>query len=147
MNQLTLQQVRTDKRACSVCRKTRNCSQSMDDADNLTRVLNNWAPYYCLKDCLNLTPTQRAAKRKEVREAKQLEGPKPRFAYPVIGGPLDGQYATTFDFYNDGIYHHLTREYFEYNSAFGSRSKIGARPSMVIIHSSVLRPLIAPRNR
>jgi len=79
----------------------------------------------------------------------------PRFAYPCIGGPLDGLYATTQDFYgasswsdrDEGIYHHLRNEYYEYNSGYGARKRIGGHPSMVFIHKSLLKPLISPKDR
>lgn len=82
---------------------------------------------------------------------RRARGPKPRaprFAYPVIGGPLDGESATTADFGREGMYEHLAREYREFNAASGRSSKrIGASPSMVFLHTSLLRPLIAPRDR
>ena len=82
-------------------------------------------------------------------------------AYPCIGGPLAGQYATTRDFEGsslflnsidngdgEGIYSHLRREYLAYNSnSRGDNSVGGFPPSIVWIHQSVLKPIIAARER
>jgi hypothetical protein len=96
------------------------------------------------------------AKLRKEREPKER---KARFAYPIIGGPLDGEYATTDDFYPErgkpdsyyyrpgGLYGHLDREYAEFNAASGGNKKLGGSPTMVFIHKSLLKPLISPRDR
>lgn len=109
--------------------------------------------------------------RKQREEKPRAE--KARFAYPIIGGPLDGMYATTSDFEErvvakhdsfkygtkeiqykaghifreGGMYGHLANEYEEFNASRGVRKKLGASPSMVYIHKTLLKPLIHPRDR
>lgn len=156
---------RRNVESCSVCRKRRVCEQSKDDADKTvggekhgpSRV-PSWAPHYCLRECIKLTPAQRTAKRTEIREA-QRKKPTAKFAYPIIGGPLDGEYAITSDFYSgsgkegdtyyrpEGIYYHLSRQYEEFNAAHGGRKVLGGSPSMVFIHTSLLKPLARPKDR
>ena len=78
-----------------------------------------------------------------------------KYAYPCIGGPLDGQYATTDDFYRgwgkpedkyyrpEGMYSHLSQEYCEYNAAY-RHSKY---TSMIFIHVSLLKNKNSARKR
>lgn len=98
-----------------------------------------------------------------VKLTRELAGLRPkrgvRFAYPVIGGPLDGQYAIVDDFkttsgkpgetwYREGgIYGHLAKEYHEFNAGHGGRKVIGGFPSMVFLHDSLCRPLARPKDR
>ena len=100
-----------------------------------------------------------------------------RLAYPCIGGPLDGEHATTEDFYgyrpinpetkkpyrwnerqpdgrysferDEGMYAHLKNEYVEFNgSGGGGRKRIGMfPPSMIFVHKSLLKPTESPRKR
>ena len=99
-----------------------------------------------------------------------------RLAYPCIGGPLDGEYATSEDFHgyrpinpetkkpyrygetppdgryswqrDEGMYAHLKHEYVEYNGSGGGSKRVGGfPPTMVYIHKSVLKPLQSPRKR
>lgn len=102
--------------------------------------------YWLCSECFPKVETQ--ADLITLRRARAPKPRAPRFAYPVIGGPLDGESATTADFAREGMYEHLAREYREFNAASGRSSKrIGASPSMVFLHTSLLRPLIAPRDR
>lgn len=101
--------------------------------------------YYALcKECLpQVTCRADITRLRAARPTKQ----RARFAYPCIGGPLDGEYATTSDFYCDGMYAHLDREYEEYNAARATRRVLGAQPSMVFIHKAALKPLARPAER
>lgn len=78
-------------------------------------------------------------------------------AYPCVGGPLDGEHACTDDFVRGtpekyrgvswfsepGMYAHLRDEYIEYNAARRSSKQ----PSMVFVHTSLLKPVISARQR
>lgn len=129
---------RSRKQTCETCGKVRKCW-----------VKNRWR-HYC-SECWPLTDEQRSEVYRQRRAERK---PASRFAYPIIGGPLDGEYATTFDFYrggvtadSGGIYAAHATEYAEFNAAGGGRRRIGGSPSMVFLHKSLLRPLISPRER
>jgi hypothetical protein len=103
--------------------------------------------YYGLcSECFPKVKTQAdiRALRAERREREKVT-PKKRYrkAYPVVGGPLDGEHAATIDFYRDGMYEHLADEYAEYNRS--STSTRGA--SMIFVHSSLLKPVVSARER
>jgi len=84
------------------------------------------------------------ARLRKQREKKQ----RSKVAYPIIGGPLDGQYAITDDFYHDGIFANVEREYIDYNCASHGGKTIGSNPpSMLWIHKSLLKPIISGRDR
>jgi hypothetical protein len=70
-------------------------------------------------------------------------------AYPCIGGPLDGQHATTKDFGTDGMFEHLDAEYAYYNFGYVSwrRDRSKPLPTMVFLHRDVLAPVISARLR
>ena len=70
-------------------------------------------------------------------------------AYPCIGGPLDGQHATTKDFRSGEMFEHLDAQYAQYNFGYRTwqRDKTKPSPSMVFIHEDVLRPVISARLR
>jgi hypothetical protein len=103
--------------------------------------------YWLCSECFPKVETQ--ADIAALRRARAPKPRAPRFAYPVIGGPLDGESATTADFEDKGgMYEHLAREYHQFNSASGrSAKRIGGYPSMIFLHTSLIRPLIAPRDR
>jgi hypothetical protein len=70
-------------------------------------------------------------------------------AYYCVGGPLDGQYATTADFYTYawgdnpvGMFAHLDGEYSQFNNG-GYASGC----SMVWLHKSLLKPPIKAKDR
>lgn len=67
-------------------------------------------------------------------------------AYYCVGGPLDGEYATSKDFYGDwrtkekGMYAHLYKQYSQFNGC-------GGRCTMLWIHVDLMKPGINPKNR
>jgi hypothetical protein len=80
-------------------------------------------------------------------KARKARPPRARYrkAYICIGGPLDGQYATTEDFHDrEGMYAHLDDQYASYNS---SGSYGGGRASMIYVHMSLIKPPISGRER
>jgi hypothetical protein len=111
--------------------------------------------------CYDLTGAELDTVRKEAERLRNDRAAKARLAYPCIGGPLDGEHATTDDFapgYGEpghkwyrqaGMYGHLSREYVEFNRAGGGgRKKIGAPATMIFVHDprGELR-IKAPRDR
>ena len=84
-------------------------------------------------------------------------------AHLCVGGPLDGEFATSDDFYGyipyvkgtkrrdwragrtPGMYDHLRKEYHQFNNASRAFAPKGCH--VVWIHESVLKPSISPRNR
>ncbi len=74
-------------------------------------------------------------------------------AYYCVGGPLDGEYATSKDFHGnwetneDGMYSHLRKEYAAYNSSGWSYVPQGDKCSRLWIHKDYLKPGISPRGR
>ncbi len=70
-------------------------------------------------------------------------------AYPVIGGPLDGEYACTKDFDSDGMYAHLSGTYAQYNFGWVDwrRDKGTHVPSMVFLSLELTKPVISAKNR
>jgi hypothetical protein len=103
--------------------------------------------YYACSECIKLTASEKR-KAQQTREAAKQHGETARFAYPIVGGPLDGEYAITADFYRGGIYEHLDRNYQVYNAARGGHKKIGGwPPTMIFIHSSLLQALARPKER
>lgn len=84
-------------------------------------------------------------------------------AHVCIGGPLDGQFATSDDFYgnypyepgtrrrdyraapNEGMYEHLKDEYFQFNTA--ARVATRNHAHVVWLHKSLLKPAISPKDR
>jgi len=90
-------------------------------------------------------------------------------AHICIGGPLDGEWATSSDFHGDwisagadsrredGMYEHLSREYFQFNTA-RHQSTVFQHPSrkkglgrvechVVWLHRSLLQSPKSPRER
>lgn len=75
-------------------------------------------------------------------------------AYPCIGGPLAGQYATSTDFIGgsrfiggvddptEGMYGHLAGEYtrYEWPALAGPYNEGDFPPKVVYIHQSMLKP-------
>lgn len=98
-------------------------------------------------ECRELTGDDLASAKAEGEERVTARNLKNRLAYPVIGGPLDGEHALTSDFESGwrtkepGMYHHLVGEYVEFNAASGGRRRIGGSPSMIFVHTSLLKPL------
>lgn len=128
--------VKTRRGTCGICHKVRKLSL-------------HGSYYFRCGECYELTDDEARVKRDEALRNRE---PKPRFAYPCVGGPLDGEYATTEDFRtwgdNPGMYTHLTREYHEYNYTVATRKRVGSfPPSMIFIHVSLLKPLARPRDR
>jgi hypothetical protein len=78
-----------------------------------------------------------------LRKAREPKSRGPRHAYCCIGGPLDGQFAATIDFYGDGMYSHLDNEYVEYNA--GRRTS--KAPSMIYVHKSLLQMPVSAKRR
>jgi len=82
---------------------------------------------------------------------KERNKKRSKLAYPIIGGPLDGEHAITDDMssYGEALYKEVAREYVEFNAAGGSGGKRigGFPPSMIYVHKSVLKPLISARTR
>ena len=127
----------TVKATCYVCRKRRQCAR--------------FNTYYdrCI-ECYSLTNAEAETKNKEARANKK---PRMKIAYPCIGGPLDGLYAVHDDFYTGyrdnpgGIYAHLRSEYIDYNGSWRGSKTIGSRPTMIYVHTSILKPLISAKDR
>lgn len=136
------------KGTCGVCGKVRKLKR-----------FKQW--YWRCSECFDL-PEEEA---KAIFTQRKMQPRKPRLAYPCIGGPLDGEHATTVDFmraqrkYNyetkefievapEGMYNHLATEYIEYNCAGGSSKTIGGwPPSMIFIHRDSLPALASPKDR
>lgn len=123
------------KGTCDVCRRSRELFR----IDTYHRRC---------RECLPLRDEELSAAVKAGRERVQVRTAKARFAYPCIGGPLDGEHAMTTDFYREGIYEHLRYDYHEFNSGSGrSRKVIGAPASMLFIHKDLVGVMIKGRDR
>jgi len=108
-------------------------------------------------ECLSLTGDALDAARRAGKERVAARSLASRKAYVCIGGPLDGEFATTYDFHPEvkskggevlregGIYGHLAYEYTEFNAAVGNYRRHA--PSMVFIHESLLKNPIPARQR
>lgn len=120
------------KGTCEACGKVRKLGR-----------LESWH-YYC-GECYGLTQEERDVMKRERRAL----GSKPRIAYPIVGGPLDGEHAVTADFEDrSGMYSHLSDQYVIYNCSSGGSKRIGGfPPSMIWIHRDLLKPLASPRDR
>lgn len=87
-------------------------------------------------------------------------------AYPCIGGPLDGEFATTGDFEGDypyvkgtkrrdydakrieGMYEHLASSYVQFNQAGNNWNKDTRRiPPMIWLHTGLLVLPVPPKER
>jgi hypothetical protein len=77
-------------------------------------------------------------------------------AHICIGGPLDGEFATSLDFYGrwtkdmgheEGMYEHLRGEYHQFNNAHSGAWKGKPKNSVAWIHESLLKPSVSPRER
>jgi hypothetical protein len=85
-------------------------------------------------------------------------------AHPCIGGPLDGEFATSGDFHGsyekvpgtqrndyskpvEGMYAHLSDDYYQFNTAYSYTMKRRNLARVVWLHVSMLRPSIAPSKR
>ena len=104
--------------------------------------------YRRCRACYDLTGGELEAVRKEAERLRRDRAAKARLAYPCIGGPLDGEHATTDDFYG-GMYEHLAASYVEFiRFNRGGRKKIGAPATMIFVHDprGELR-IKAPRDR
>lgn len=136
---------------CCICQRRRKAFTRSD--------YSRW-DYFC-SECVDLTGE---AKAKAVEEATERAANKvrPKKAYPIIGGPLNGLHATTDDMYADlvavrdygkykkgdiiregGMYGHVGNEYQEYNNA----SRNSKSPSMIFVHESCLAPVISAKER
>jgi len=124
---------------CSVCRRRRKMVGPPDPKDG------SFHYFYLCRECTALSPEERDAEKDRGERRVEERNLKSRKAYPIVGGPLDGEFALTIDFQSawgtpgdgkfyreGGMYAHLSREYFEYNSA--SRGN----PSMIFVHESCL---------
>lgn len=116
---------------CDCCGKRRLCKKV--SADKLTRKLVSWSPDYCLKECFALSETERGVRCKQAREERRS-----RVVYPIIGGPLDGQYAIPDDFsrYGEGKFADFSASYATYNSAGRNRRDT----SMIFLYVGLLQP-------
>ena len=71
---------------------------------------------YLCRECNELDADERKAEQAEGEKRVKQRNLKARKAYPVIGGPLDGESALTTDFYSGwrdedpGMYAHLASE-------------------------------------
>lgn len=81
-------------------------------------------------------------------------------AHICIGGPLNGEFATSKDFYGEwdpvvikryeGMYNHLRAEYVQFNNAsrpYNTGQHGRHRAQVAWIHIDCLPPSISPRNR
>lgn len=142
---------------CDCCGRRRICQvEKVQYGAKTTWIATR---HYCLKECAYLTVSERKKKSAESR-LERKKNPRPKIAYPIIGGPLDGEYAATVDFEKEwkssnpewaregGMYAHLSDEYLQFNRSGGYSKRIGSfPPSMVYIHKSVLKPLASPKDR
>lgn len=110
--------------------------------------------YYGLcSECFPKVKTQA-----DIISLRKTREPRKKYkkAYPCIGGPLDGLYAASEDMYPEivarddgrvlregGMYGHIGDEYIEYNAANSS----SRTPSMIFVHTSLLKPVISARAR
>lgn len=131
-----------ERGTCGICRRVRRlvvepCSWS--DVGYAWRCA----------ECRPLQGEERKAAAAEGEKRVKARNMKSRLAYPVIGGPLDGESALTTDFYSasswsdrdEGMYAHLAGEYFEFNAASGGRKRVGGSPTMIFVHTSLLTPM------
>jgi hypothetical protein len=133
-----------EKYTCSCCGKQRLCKQ-VERGGSGPR---SYDPHYCIKECLNLTTTERRSRYEQAYRARRKKRQDaPPLAWPIIGGPLDGLYAVPADFWGEGRYQPHCREYAEFNSGSRSHKRIGASPSMVYIHRLLLKPMIRGADR
>lgn len=116
-------------------------------AERMAALRFNVSYYGLCSECYPLVSTQEdvARLRREYRSGRPKRGP--RFAYPCLRGPLDGEYATTKDFETEGMYAHLAGQYVQYNSAGYRGRRIGGHPSAIYVWAEGLPALISPRNR
>ena len=63
-----------------------------------------------------------------------------KYAYYCIGGPLDGEFATTDDMSYTGLYEKIYREYIPFNGA-------NSGFSMIFVHNSIYKKKINAKNR
>jgi hypothetical protein len=143
------------RRSCGACGKVRKCERPS---------IHDLRYYWLCSECLPKVSSRDDLIR--LRQERPKKERRPRFAYPCIGGPLDGEYATTDDMRpthiaardygkwkkgdvitEGGLYGNIAADYFEFNSAHGRAKRIGAFPSMIFVHRSVLKPLISPKER
>jgi len=123
---------------CYACDKRRICVNGP----------SQWE-WYCKAECAGMTEDERSARATQAINERNAMPPKaPRFAYPIIGGPYDGLYGTTeqMNHWRDdqSKFGAHSKEYREFNAAgYSGKKKVGGKPSMVFIHDSLLKPLIA----
>jgi hypothetical protein len=152
--------MKTKRGTCDGCGKVRQL-----DRKQIEKASDSWARFYRLcSECLPKVSTKDDLIK--LRQERPKKERRARFAYPCVGGPLDGEYATTDDMIptmiaardygkwkkgdiirEGGLYGHIAHEYHEYNASHGSAKKIGSKPSMIFIHNSLLKPLISPKDR
>lgn len=75
-------------------------------------------------------------------------------AHICIGGPLDGEFATSKDLHGEwsyppghieGMYEHLQHEYHQFNNANRAFNKTGCH--VIWLHESLMQSSISPRKR
>lgn len=139
---------------CDGCGKVRKLTHPKRK-EGIVKAGEEISYYGLCSECLPKVKTQADI----VKLRREVRAPRKRYkkAYPCIGGPLDGQHAATEDFYQGspekfrehswfregGMYGHLADEYASYNAS--GRSRRG--PSMIFVHTSLLKPLISARDR
>lgn len=94
--------------------------------------------YGFCSECLPLVHSQ-----KDIQTLRKNREKKQRYkkAFICIGGPLDGQFAITDDFYREGIYGHLGNDYDQFNSSGGGKS------SMIWVHRSLVKAPVSGKDR
>lgn len=134
---------------CDFCLKRRVCKQVQVYTDNLQPgKLATYDPHACLAQCFDLSPAERKKVNQEARaERKAKRQAHPPLAWPIIGGPLDGSFAVPADFYDDGRYASLARDYNEFNAGHGGNRRIGGFPTMIFVHVSKTPGMIRGRDR
>jgi hypothetical protein len=135
---------------CSACRKRRLCKQVVAYSEHVPGP-KTYDPYYCVAECLALSPAERRMKRDEARATHKVKSPP--LAWPIIGGPLDGKFAVPADFYSgrwradgDGQYAEH-KDYETFNAANGGNRRIGGKPTMIFVHASLLPRMIRGADR
>lgn len=151
---------RTRRGTCDGCGKVRKLTYppKKNTAEH-PRILPPDAEIYYYGLCSECFPKVKTqADIRTLRQARDKTTRKRyKKAYPCLGGPLDGQHAATEDFetaspekfrhhswYREGgMYGHLADEYVEFNAGRRTRSA----PSMIFVHTSILKPVISARER
>jgi hypothetical protein len=156
--------MKTRKGTCDGCGRVRKLTKPEDrnrelfyneegrkihlSEDERRRRLDLLVHYYWLcSECFPQVKSQADIRRLRSTRVKR---PRSKLAYPIIGGPLDGEHAITDDMstYGDALYKDAAHEYFEFNGAGRGRKRVGGfPPTMIYVHKSLLKPLISARER